>query len=147
MKNFQHEVLPENAGKFRQWIRERGGVALWRSISLSNPGASWFTPARTADGQPMGKPNWQSDDVPTFIVTSEDDVGVVTEREVKRFRVAVRGGRSNPFMIKLTEGSAKRLRRELEKVGDGASYTFDYHAQEAVILVIEETVSLSEWKE
>lgn len=38
-------VLLENAGKMHSWITGRGGIAAWRSIDLSDPGAEAFTPA------------------------------------------------------------------------------------------------------
>jgi hypothetical protein len=65
---------------------------------------------------------------------------------VKRFRVAVRRG-AQGLNLKLTIHSGERLRREVEKAGEGAWYQFDYERQEAVILVPDKTVPLSEWKE
>ena len=45
MSQFKHTCAPENAPKFLDWIKNRGGVAVWKSINLSNPDASWSTPA------------------------------------------------------------------------------------------------------
>ena len=144
MKPYKHMCTPENAPKMREWIASRGGVAVWPSVNLSNPGASWSTPALTAEGSPTTKPTWQADTKPAFVVTSEADIGVETMREVRRFHVATRHGRSNP--VKLTDASNRKLDAALTKAGKGSSYVFDYSTQEAVILVPETTVPLSEWQ-
>lgn len=146
MTTYKQTCSPENAPRFREWIASRGGVAVWPSVNMSKPGASWSTPALTAEGEPMGKPTWQADSKPAFVVTSEADIGVETMREVKRFHVATRHGRSNPLLIKLTDASDRKLRAALEKAGKGSSYEFDYSTQEAVILVPETIVPLTEWK-
>jgi hypothetical protein len=58
-------------------------------------------------------------------------------KEVKRFRVGIRMG-SQGLRVKVTDGGSRRIRREVAKAGAGATYTFDYMTQEAVILVPEE---------
>lgn len=145
----KHPVTPENAPKFLDWIANRGGIAIWRSINLSNPGASWSAPVRDAEGNTNGKPNWQTDSAPERIITDPNDVEVVTEREVKRFRVAVRFA-SGGMSLKVTDAGSARIRREVakaaKKYGD-AWHTFDYSTQEAVILVADQTLPLSEWKQ
>ena len=146
MQTYKHHCTPENAPKMREWIASRGGVAVWPSVNMSNPGASWSTPALTAEGALMTKPTWQADSKPAFVVTSEADIGVETMREVKRFHVATRHGRSNPLLIKLTDASTRKLEAALKRAGKGSSYVFDYSTQEAVILVPETIVPLTEWK-
>ena len=79
-------------------------------------------------------------------MADESKIVVVTEREVRRFQVAVRRG-AQGLQYKLTDASSKRLRKAMEKAGDGARYVFDYETQEAVILISDKTVPLSEWKE
>jgi hypothetical protein len=56
----RHTVSSENAEKFKTWIRDRGGVAIWESVNLSNPGRSWSSPALGTDGTPYPKPSWES---------------------------------------------------------------------------------------
>ncbi len=142
---FKHTCLVENAAKFREWIACRGGVAVWPTVNMSNPGKSWSTPARTEEGEPTTKPTWEAHNAPCLIVTDEKDIGVITEKEVKRFHVATRHGRSNPLLIKLTDASARRLNKEVEKAGEGAWHTFDYSTQEAIIMVPAEVVCLKDW--
>ena len=144
---FKHTCTVENAQKFWDWIEHRGGVALWKSINLSDPGASWSTPALTAGGDPMCKPHWGAESEPTAIFTNPEKIGVVFPEEVKRFHVAVRRG-SNGMMLKVTSGGTRRIERELEKSGDGSWYEFDYgDYNNAVILRPGKTISLKEWAE
>jgi hypothetical protein len=131
-------VSPENADRFRDWLQNRGGLAIWRSVNLSNPGASWTTPALQPDGSPTPKPTWEADSHPERIVTDPAEVEVVEPREVRRFHVAVRRG-SQGFTLKLTDASTRKVRAAVEKAGDEAWYVFDYSTQEAVILVPGET--------
>lgn len=145
-----HECSPDSAVKMLGWIRTRGGVALWRSVNLSNPGASWSTPARTADvggipGDPYPRPTWEAADKPERVITDPAEIIVVVRKEVRRFRIALRRGGSGAFFGKLTDASSKKLRAALEKAGEGSSYTFDYETQEAIITMPDRTVPLAEW--
>jgi len=140
----RHPISPDNADLFRGWIATRGGIALWKSINLSNPAASWLTPAKTSDGQPTPRPNWQADTQPAKVFTSESELSVSLDREVKRFRVAIRRS-SNGLMMKVTDAGSAKIRREVEKAGAGAYHVFDYGTQEAVIFAQDRTVPLEEW--
>jgi hypothetical protein len=82
-KEERHEVSPENAAKFRDWIARRGGVAVWHSINLSNIGASWSTPALREDGTPTPKPTWEADDKPA-------NPGAAERRDLRRRARVVR---------------------------------------------------------
>ena len=128
----KHQTSPDNADRFREWFKTRGGIAVWPSINLSNPGASWTTPALNRDGTPTKKPTWQASNTPR-IITDPSEVEVLRPKEVKRFHVGLR--RSNGPIVKITDAATKRVRREVEKAGPGAWYEFDYWAQDAVILV------------
>lgn len=130
----KHEVSADNAPTIREWLASRGGLAVWRSVNLSNPGASWTTPRLTADGQPMPRPTWQADTQPERIITDPSEIVVVEPREVRRFHVAVRRS-SNGLMLKLTDASTQKVRAATARAGQGAWYAFDYDAQEAVIYV------------
>ena len=41
----KYHISPETAPKALDWIKTRGGIAVWQSVNLSNPGATWTTPA------------------------------------------------------------------------------------------------------
>lgn len=140
----KHQCSPENAANMLSWIKTRGGIAIWSSVNMSNPGASWSTPYLTKDGSLMLSPTWQAEKNPSRVVTDPGEVVVVTPRVVKRFHVAVRVG-SQGLQAKLTVASSRKVRDAVAKAGDGAWYEFDYGEQEAVILVPGETVSLEEW--
>jgi hypothetical protein len=140
----RHECMPWNAAKFLDWIKSRGGIAIWKSIDLSDPGKSWSTPALSEDGAPTTKPTWQAESTPSRIITSADDVDVLVPSEVKRFRVALRMG-AQGLKVKCTDASSAQIRSAVEKAGKGAWYEFDYERQEAVIFVAEKTVPLRQW--
>lgn len=128
------QIRPEQAARFREWLRDRGGIAVWRSANLANPGASWSTPALQPDGTPTPRPTWEAEDRPSRIITDPAEVEVVEPKEVKRFYVAVRRG-SQGLSLKLTDGASRKVRAAVEKAGPEAWYSFDYFTQEAVILV------------
>lgn len=102
MKTFTVEGRPEHAGKYRDWLRERGGLAVWKSANLSNPGAEWVTPADVTV-----KPTWEAQDKPT-IVTDPAEVGIYQEVLYKRVRVALRVS-GNGLSTKLTDHSQAKL--------------------------------------
>lgn len=66
-----HIVTAEHAEQVWGWLQERGGIACWQSVNLSNPGASWTTPRRTADGAEVTKPTWQAEERPSRIITNQ----------------------------------------------------------------------------
>jgi hypothetical protein len=136
----------KNASTFLDWVRNRGGIAVWRSIDLSNPGQSWSTPLRDKEGKPTSKPNWRAGNEPSRCITDPRDVLVVEDKEVKRFHIAVRIG-AQGIMLKLTDASSRRVRRAVEKAGKGAYYEFDHNTQEAVILAPARQLTLFEWAE
>lgn len=141
MHNFKHECRSEHASKFWDWIKNRGGVAIWKSVDLSDPSKSWSTPALT-DGKETSKPHWQADSKPSQVITNPEEIGVFLPKEVKRFRVAVRMA-ANGLKLKLSDAATRKLNKALEKAGEDAFYEFDYETQEAVIYVTGEQVSLS----
>lgn len=134
-------VSEANALLFLRWLAERGGVAVWRSVDLSDLGKSWSTP-----GDAEQRPSWQAAGAPERVVTDPAEIDVVIDREVKRFHMAMRVG-SSGIKVKCTDASSSRIRREVEKAGDGAYHVFDYETQEAVIMALASRMPLSEWKE
>lgn len=139
-----HTVTAENAPKISKWLRERGGIAVWSSVNLSNPGAGWTTPACNEDGTPTAKPTWQAGDTPR-IITDPAEVEVSFDKEVGRFRVAVRMG-SQGTMLKVSDGGTRRIRKAVARAGEGAYHVFDYDTQEAVIMAPDRTMNMIEWR-
>ena len=143
----KHVCMPCAAESMLKWIKTRGGLALWRSINLSNPGKTWTTPAKSMDGTPMPKQSWEMANEPYRIITDPAEVEVHVPKEVKRFHVGVRMG-SQGFTVEVTDGGSRRIRREVgkakEKYGD-AWYEFDYSTQDAVILVPDSRLPLEEF--
>jgi hypothetical protein len=131
-----------NAKVLTEWIANRGGIAVWNSIDLSDPTKEWFTPALDQDGNPYKKPSWQADNNPT-IVTETENVLLFTSKEVKRFHVGIRKG-SQGMVMKVTDAGSERIRKACEKFKD-SWYEFDYLTQDAVILVPENEITLTEY--
>lgn len=117
----KHVIREENAVVILDWLRNRGGIAVWASVDLCDLGKSWTAPVNDEHGQPKGKPSWQADSKPCRIITDPADVIVSQDKEVKRFHVAVRMGASGTRM-KLTDGSTRKLRAAVAKAGAGAYY-------------------------
>jgi hypothetical protein len=140
----KHVVAPENAAMLK--LETRGGIAIWGSVDLSNPGASWSTPRLNKDGKPSEKPTWQAGNEPIRIITDPAEIEVHVPKEVKRFKIATRMG-SQGLSIKLTDVSSAKLRKAVAKLGDDAWYEFDYDTREAVIYLPDAKVPLMEWKE
>lgn len=139
----RHSCKENNAERMAEWITNRGGLAIWKSINLSNPGASWTTPALSEDGKPYDKPNWQSANEPAKIITNPEDVDVITYKEVNRFHVAIRS--KGMFSFCLTDASDRKVKKALDKAGEGSTYHFDYEYQDCIIKVPDKTITLKEW--
>jgi hypothetical protein len=143
------ECTPENAPRFWKWIHKRGGLAKWKSVDLSDPGKSWTTPVLDKDGQPSAKQHWKMANAPSETCTNPDEVMVVTEKEVKRYRVGIRVG-SQGMSLKVTDAGSRRIRATLAKMNEErddemATYHFDYETQEAVFTVPDKMITLTEW--
>jgi hypothetical protein len=134
----------KNAGKLLDWINTRGGVAVWKSIDLSNPGAESFTPAIT-DGKPTNKPHWRYSNEPSIIITDPNEIEVTQDEEVRRFHIAVRRG-CQGFVFKLTDASTRKVHVAVEKAGESAYYEFNYSSQECLIMKPTSTMPLSQYK-
>lgn len=145
-KKEPHRVDAANAEKIWGWMKTRGGLAIWRSVDLSDLGRSVTTPYNDAEGHRTPKPHWKYDDHPERIITDPAEVVVETYKEARRFRVAVRMGRQG-MCLKLTDASSEKVRKAVAKAGETATYEFDYTTQEAVILVPDTEVPLAEWAE
>jgi hypothetical protein len=137
-------IKEENAQQILDWLRNRGGLAIWESINLSNPGMTWTTPALDVNGAPTLKPSWEASSTPVRYITSDAEVVVASDCEVKRFHVAIRMA-SNGLSFKVSDGGSRRIWREVSKAGKGAYHQFSYDTQDAVILRPEKLVPLTEW--
>jgi len=134
--------------RMREWIEKRGGIAVWNSVDMSDPGWQCYTPANNEDGTPTSKPSWKSCQNPGMIVTSEAHVVVVVPKEVYRFPVHVRPG-DQGMRVKLTDASSERLRKVMARYSerhDYVHYEFDYMEQEAVIFASDDPVPLSQYQ-
>ena len=101
-----HIVQSNNAQEVWDWIATRGGIAIWRSIDLSNLGATWTTPLNDDSGTPVTKPTWESESSPSRVIKDPPEVMVSLSEEVQRFRVAIRM-ENQGLMVKLTDASAR----------------------------------------
>ena len=128
----KHRILAENAVQIWKWFQERGGIAVWKSVDMSNAGRSWTTPMRDAEGNPTPRQDWRMEQAPSLVITDPAEVMVDVPKEVKRFRVAIKAG-SQGMLLKCSDASSRRIRRECEKAREDAWYEFDYATQEAVI--------------
>jgi hypothetical protein len=122
-----------NADRIWSWLKTRDGVAVWNSISLSDPGKQMLSPVKSADGTPSTKPHWSLSNTPE-VITKPEDIVVSEDREVKRFHVGTRMG-SQGMSIKVTDAGTERIRREVEKAGEGAYYTFDYEDYKNAVIM------------
>jgi hypothetical protein len=136
-----HRITSDNAQQIWTWFQNRGGISVWKSADLSDPGKSWTTPANDAEGKPIGKQHWKMQDAPSLTITDPAQVAVDVGKEVKRFRVSVRVG-GNGLALKCTDASSARIRKALEKAGPDSWYEFDYENQEAVIFAPGESLPL-----
>jgi hypothetical protein len=102
----KHVVTVANAPKIAEWLKSRGGIAIWTSIDLGDPGYSVTTPALDANGDPYTKPRWKVASEPARIITDPAEVVVSTDIEVKRFHVAV--GCTDGLSVKVSAGCAGR---------------------------------------
>ena len=135
-----------NAEKFSQWIKERGGIAQWDAIDFSDD--SCFTPACTDVSRNVStpKPHWKYPNIPQSIITDSSMVILYTQKEVKRFHIAVRIG-AQGFRVKCTDASTRKIHAALEKFGKDSWYEFDYSTQEAVFYLPDSSITLKQWEE
>lgn len=110
----------EHEAKAADWIKNRGGIAVWVNHDLGSPrvGGQSFTPAKAEDGTPMGSPHWRNGNAPACIITDASQVQVKEWREVARVKVR----RGPPCFGGIHRKDKDKLNAALEKAGDGASY-------------------------
>jgi hypothetical protein len=142
----KHHCSPENAQKMKDWIANRGGLAIWESQDLGDPGRSWTTPVLDEEGNPVGPPHWKCGGPgarQSRIITDMKDVEVITDKEVRRFPLHL-SKHMQGMTIVLTDACSKKVRKALDQAGKGSTYVFD--GDEVVILVPDKVVPLAEYQ-
>lgn len=137
-----YAIRESAAAEAVDWIKNRGGILVWQSVNLSNPGISWLTPARLKDGRPAPRPSWQAAERPARHITDMADVMVARNLEYKRVRISVRPG-SQGLSLKLTDAASGRVRKALHEAGEGAWYRLE--GNEAVIMRPTVQIPLTRW--
>lgn len=135
------EIDERHAVNVYRWIALCGGVSVWGCLDLADPSRQFFTPAQLTDGSPSAPPHWSSPPAPQRIVSDPAEVEVVTHRQVKRIRIAIRTGYG--LGLKLTDVSSKRLRKALHEIGQGAVYVFE--GNEAILFAEASRTPLPQW--
>lgn len=128
--------IPDCKAKFEEWIANRGGVRVWKDVSLPSTGdGDVFTPANDVNGGRYPKPNWSLTCGETVITDIKAFQFVRRWVEKKRFHVAIRKGEKGRS-FKCTDASSSKISKWCEKF-PGSKYRFDFATQEAVIEVPE----------
>jgi len=145
--NFRIKSEMKNAPAFLDWLKTRGGIAIWKSIDLSRAGQECLAPVNDAAGNKKQKPHWMYANEPAEIVTDPAMIAITVDKEVKRFHAALRVS-GNGMSLKCTDASSERVRKAVDKAGEGAYYVFDHETQDAVIMKPEpdSEISLVEWE-
>lgn len=114
---------PENAPKLRDWLANRGGIAVWVNHDLGSPdvGGESFTPALT-DGQPTQAPHWRFGATPDRVIVDASLVSLVSPVEV--FRVKIRRG--PPHNNGVHRADYPRVQKALAEAGPGAWFHPDH---------------------
>lgn len=116
----KHEVAEENAHKFAEWLRSRGGILVWKSADLGSAGRSVSTPALTTEGQSYPSPGWQFT-TPDRHITDPADVEVYVPEVVESFPIKLK--RSQGRLV-LNDASDRRVLAALDRAGVDSFYRF-----------------------
>jgi hypothetical protein len=141
-----HRCSPENSKAVWKWLLTRGGILIWQCVDLGDPGKTWMTPALLEKDQ-YPKPNWQSANEPSRLITDPDEVLVDVPKEVNRFHIGVENA---GLRFNVTAGGSRKIRAAVDKAReqhgtDVAWYEFDYMSQEAVILVPDRSLLIRDY--
>jgi hypothetical protein len=141
----KYRVAAENAGKISLWLKERGGIQIWKSRDLADPGASKTTPYLDPAGNVAKSPGWKFGDKPDRHITDEADVEVAFPKLVESFRVKfVQKG----MRITVNAAGSRKIKLRLghwsETTGKEAFYTFD--SSDVVNVYVDDVViPLQQW--
>jgi hypothetical protein len=116
------QVTEENAPKFAEWLRTRGGLAVWVSKDLGgDAGSSVTTPVRTNNGEPVPRPGWRYGQTPDRIITDPAEVEVTIDKPVETFEIKLK---TSGHRVVLTVVSDRKVRAALARAGDGSYHVF-----------------------
>lgn len=141
-------IEPENESKVANWLKNRGGIAVWKNCDLGSPsiGCESYTPATHEDGKMATSPHWQYGNTPDRVITDPADVLVQVRKEVSRVKIR----RGPPYLGGVNRADRPRLDAALEKAGEGAAWQEDWSNMkygsawfEAVITVVESSRPLN----
>lgn len=119
-----YSIQPENEKQIVEWLKNRGGVAVWANCDLGSPsiGNLSFTPATRRDGAKATSPSWQCGSEPAEVVTDQSKFEVVTYSEFRRVKV-----RTGPPMYGgLHRLDKDKVYRAMDEAGEGAVWIPDY---------------------
>ena len=150
-----HLTTQSNAHRLADWLQNRGGLVIWESHDLGNPGRSVTCPYRDAAGNVKASPGWQYPK-PGRHITDPAEVAVETPREVARLRVRLKQA---GMQLTLTAASSRKLRDTMNQHGEGAWYVFASTGSsqgstphgllngedEAIVFVPDSILPLPEW--
>jgi hypothetical protein len=85
-----YRVDESNAEKVLTWLRERGGIQIWKSQDLGDPSASTTTPFRGPDGIVVSSPHWKFGAHPERHITDIADVEVAVSKVVESFPIKLK---------------------------------------------------------
>ena len=145
---FAHDCSESNALKFAEWIRDRGGVAVWKSQDLGDLSASWSTPVRNAAGETNRAPHWKCGQSAPTIHTDMNTIGVFQSEKFEEVPVKLK---PNGMSLVLTDTSKRRLDRTMErcriKYGDAWYRKGGLEFPSMEVRYTTSTISLREWLE
>ncbi len=116
----QHEVAEENAYKFAEWIINRGGLLVWESADLGDPGKSVTTPALSTAGGMTSSPHWKFPS-PAFRVTTLEQVTVFTTKVVSTFTIKLKQSQGR---LVLNNASNRKVENEMARLRESGHSPF-----------------------
>ncbi len=139
-----YEIDSANAEKVKNWVAERGGLAVWGCLDLGNCGKQFMTPALDDEGKPYPKPHWSATNEPRMVITDLEKIMVATMEHFKTIRIALQRG--SGLRIDLTKPSSVRLEKTLDAAGPGSDYFFEgWDGKDCVVRKRSSVVSLAAW--
>jgi hypothetical protein len=116
------QVSEENAPKFLEWLRTRGGLSVWVSKDIGGDcGASVTTPYKDANGNVNTAPHWKHTNTPERVITDPADVEVCIDKPVESFEIKFK---TSGHRLVLHAASQRKLGAALARAGENAYYVF-----------------------
>ena len=141
---------PENAPRIGHWIRERGGVAIFRLLNKFDPAKFWVVPVLNSKGERLVRPSLYAEPEPSRVIMDPAEVVVETYREIMRFHIEMEYAHGLGSTFHTTRNGTRKILEALEKVsaeyGVSTVYETDFYTHEAVIKILDTQASLSDWE-